>query len=96
MNVGSNFLLAVAGKKGDQKKSKQVAKVRKQVLSMGFSQNADGQNISKQKLSETGDRAGSILSVYGKQANQMGQSGGRLNLAAVANAMNDGNGGGDS
>lgn len=63
---------------------------------MGFSQNADGQNISKQKLSETGDRAGSILSVYGKQTNQMGQSGGRLNLAAVANAMNDGNSGGEA
>jgi ATPase subunit of ABC transporter with duplicated ATPase domains len=85
-----------AGKKGDQKKSKQVAKIRKQVVSMGFSQDANGQNVSKNKLSETGDRAGSILSVYGKQANQMGQGGGRLNLASVANAMNDGNGGGET
>jgi len=61
------------GKKGDQKKSKQVAKVRKEVLRMGFKQNADGQSLSKKKISEAGDRAGSILSKFGKQSNQMGQ-----------------------
>ena len=84
------------GKKGDQKKSKQVAKVRKEVLRMGFKQNADGQSLSKKKISEGGDRAGSILSKFGKQANQMGQGGGRLNLASVANAMNEGMGGGEA
>ena len=61
------------GKKGDQKKSKQVAKVRKEVLRMGFKQNADGQSLSKKKISEAGDRSGSILSKFGKQSNQMGQ-----------------------
>lgn len=86
----------VAGKKGDQKKSKQVAKVRKQVITMGFSQNADGQNLTKLKLSETGERAGSITAAYGKQTNQMGQGGGRLNLASVAKAMNDGISGGET
>ena len=55
-----------------------------------------GQNLSKVKLSEGGDRAGSIVSVYGKQASSMGQGGGRLNLNTVANAMNDGNGGGEA
>ena len=50
-----------------------MAKVRKEVLRMGFKQNADGQSLSKKKISEGGDRAGSILSKFGKQANQMGQ-----------------------
>ena len=69
----SESVLEPAGKKGDQKKSKQVAKVRKEVLRMGFKQNADGQSLSKKKISEAGDRAGSILSKFGKQSNQMGQ-----------------------
>jgi ATPase subunit of ABC transporter with duplicated ATPase domains len=78
-------------KKGDQKKSKQVAQMRKKATSMGFNQDADGQKLGK--FSTSGARAGSLLDAHGSQTNQMGQGGGRLNLATCAAAMFSGGGG---
>ena len=81
-----------SGKKGDQKKSAQVAQMRKKAMQMGFSQDADGQKYGKKSV--TGARAGSIEQAIGHRVNQIGQGGGRLSLAAVAASMSDGGGGG--
>ena len=56
------------GKKGDEKKSKQVAQRRKQAQKMGFHKTEDG---AKWKTSEMGSRAGSLDQAYGKQVNGM-------------------------
>ena len=78
-------------KKGDQKKSKQVAQMRKKATSMGLNQDADGQKLGK--FSTSGARAGSLLDAHGSQTNQMGQGGGWLNLGTCAAAMFSGGGG---
>ena len=69
MPFGVNFRAGKKkGKKGDEKKSKQVAQRRKQAQKMGFYKTEDG---AKWKTSEMGSRAGSLDQAYGKQVNGM-------------------------
>jgi ATP-binding cassette subfamily F protein 3 len=77
------------GKKGDEKKSKQVASRRKAVERMGFDRTEDG---AKWKVSEMGSKNGSLAQAFGKQTNAMTAQ----QLARAAVGIFSGGGGGET